>query len=247
MDEVISAVVAGATMASRRITNDLVTDAYTALKRYVASSLPNVDARQIEQIESDPESDDYRTALAQSLRGCDAAALTKAVVLARNLLLAIRELNTANNESANGVSDFSVGQSDTILPIFLDQESKERIVAGFPLGPAVDAHRVDVSGIAQELAKNPDAALAQMVVQNANRLRQSVDPDKPPPALVLDNLPSPLLVGFRYYWFQVVHQSLVRGPRMAISLLLSLPLSTWTVHGEATYRRLEGVFRDAQK
>lgn len=103
----------------------------------------------------------------------------------------------------------SSAPADT-LPIFLDIESKTRLVVSFPIGPRVDSRLMPLDDMANELSKDQNQARAQAIVHNANRLRKMADHAFPEASIRIQGLPNPDVAGYYAFWFEVLDQSLLK-------------------------------------
>ena len=239
LEEVISVLIAGAKNVAQEATNDTFRAAYASLKALISTKLPNVNST-LTQIEENPDSEERHEALANSLRVADAAKVQEIRTLVARLRKEVEALSQMRVGDTVWAPDPASDLSQIGLHIFLDPESKRTLVARFEVGPAVDIGLVPVDLVARDLSRDENAAQARAIVQNANRLRKSVDPQFPEQSICIMDLPNPD-AGFFTYWWCAVNQSLIKGPRMAVSLLLNLPLNTWMQYGKSAYRALEEV------
>lgn len=238
VEEVISVLIAGAKIVAQQATNDTFKAVYARLKALIGAKLPDVNSN-LTQIEENPESEERQGTLANSLRVADAVRIEEIRTLVAQLRREVEALGKRGGDDTAGTADTDSDLSQIGLLISLDPESKRNLVAEFAVGPAVDILLVPVDRIANSLSRDSNAASARAIIQNANRLRISVDPGFQEDSMIITDLPNPDVVGFFSYWWCAVDQSLTKGPRMAVSLLLSLPLITWMQYGRDAYRALE--------
>ena len=234
IDTIISVIVGGAVTAGQQGISNILQIAFQELKEYLQIKFGERQVSLIEQIENHPYSQDNRDALARELHEAKAdqdAELKELVRKLHNALMSIQPGAPTNIE--NHADQFEV------LPIFLDIDSKIQIVVSFPIGPAIDPNMVPIDDLARELSQTATGVQADALINNANRLRLRSDPNFPPEAICISDLPDPKVVGYNTFWFEVVHQASIRGPRMFAALLLNLPLNVWLSQGRYLYLELE--------
>ncbi len=134
-------------------------------------------------------------------------------------------------------------ESDIPLPL-LPSNLKTEVIKKYPLGPALPSTMLDVHSMCSLLAKSLTETESKLAIINANKLRLNTDPKWPEESLILQDLPSPFHSGLMTYWFEVIEQSCIRGPRMVIALLLSLPLGVWEKYGESIIETIEEVYKN---
>lgn len=124
------------------------------------------------------------------------------------------------------------GSIDTFdKPVYSwDKNRKVDYIKQFSLGPAYSLDDIDqdvIDAICDSLTVHQFIDLASEI----NRLRQEADPELKPRQILIPAgaLPNPDQ-GLVNYAYRLLGNVFVRGPRMIVALLLSLPMTIWSEH-----------------
>jgi hypothetical protein len=92
-----------------------------------------------------------------------------------------------------------------------------------PVFPMVEAEDVPAS-IIESVSKAIGYSESELLINEANRLRRSVDPENTKVTVIqLHRLPSPLQTTSINFWIHAFREARLNSPRMLASLLLSIP------------------------
>lgn len=135
-----------------------------------------------------------------------------------------------NREDAREVA----ADSDTPdLPVYAwNYDRKVALIRTYPIGPAISLTEVSqevIDAICESLTAQQFVDLSVQI----NRLRRDADPELSPRQILIPNgaLPNPDL-GLENYAHRLLANVFVRGPRMIVAFLASLPATIWSSHGD---------------
>jgi hypothetical protein len=158
------------------------------------------------------------------------ATLAKAVA---DCLSAVDQIKSEDQTSSTEVRPTLMpGSIDTFdKPVYSwDKNRKVDYIRQFSLGPAYSLDDIDqdvIDAICDSLTLHQFIDLASEI----NRLRQKADPELKPRQILIPAgaLPNPDQ-GLVNYAYRLLGNVFVRGPRMIVALLLSLPMTIWSEH-----------------
>lgn len=235
-EPIVAALIGGAARVAGDVGSDALTTSYHALKSYLLRKVEIVD---VEKLERDPDNENSRTKVAEALQDLDIEADSELKELTQTLLTKLKAEVAEGPNMVREPKDTPINQPTEILPIFLDMESKSKMISPFMPGPPVPVAKVPVDDLASVLSGEVNNARFTAIINNAHTLRLTVDPEGAGihAAVNMSELPSINTSSFDF-WFQAVDAARAKGPRTLASLLLCLPMGAWLSHGQETFTAL---------
>ena len=127
------------------------------------------------------------------------------------------------------------------MPYELTFNEKVGFIQNYALGPAVPIIKLE-----QDIIDTlNDSLTTQQFIElsiETNRLRKEADKNLKPRQILIPNgaLPNPEL-GLENYSFKLISNVFVRGPKMVVAFILSLPIGVWSAHETELKSLLEEI------